>query len=700
MIVAVLFIIKKQVIAATCAFECLSSQSLNIEISTHAPPVAFFLALLMPAKRRRSSEDTHVKVATCDAPPASKAGTTTVKCSLAGLRCSSDLRYEIEEAVRKVHSIAVKGSLVATQVVLSALERGHPVPNVGDQTWWYRCFSCCGVLEGRKPGNIKIPRKRQPCIDADIESAAQSLFAGKLEWTSMDYLWSFIAELSRDALTACQNMVASIFHIQLEKAFRREIIIWEVVNGREIPKKSKWRIATHYIRLTTDHALTMMLTPDDIPVDLGVQLERLVKSWKLKYAEVLPCPHSSFIYGDSRHLKTSALVQWLYDLQLHRAACLQYLNEILPPSQDASQILGKWAKAVGLLPVFSFHPKQIAISPTGLESLLKSGGIKELQNNFFDCFPGIAKHHNGLRRQFSDYIRTDGMSCSLTFSNMKLPEPNAKKRKLSTENEGKSPILPEPNQRIVAIDPGRRDMIAAVVPGDVSFKESLKSYKYGAKTTKTANYTLGLLERAKCPDGISLRSKLESLPSRRDISEWHLYTEAVVPLLAVILETYCALGLRRWKFRAYIFRDKTLDKICHKITSSPANLPTLVAFGAANSCSTGFGYAPAPQARLRRRLEKIHGAYVCLIDEFNTSQKCCSCHQQLKPGVASGLDRHGEYHHRKELHGVRCCENCHNAKGSKQFWHRDYNAAMNILACYMAVASGQKRPDAFDRSFN
>ena len=25
------------------------------------------------------------------------------------------------------------------------------------------------------------------------------------------------------------------------------------------------------------------------------------------------------------------------------------------------------------------------------------------------------------------------------------------------------------------------------------------------------------------------------------------------------------------------------------------------------------------------------------------------------------------------------------------FWHRDYNAAMNILACYMAVAYGQKR---------
>jgi hypothetical protein len=495
-------------------------------------------------------------------------------------------------------------------------------------------------------------------------------------------------------------MVASIFHIQLEKAFRRELIIWEVVNRREIPKKSKWRIATHYVRLTTDHALTTALTPDDLPLDLGIQLEALASSWKAKYAEVLPCPHSNFIYGDTKHMKTSGLVQWLYDLQLHRLACLQHLNQILPPSQDASQVFGKLAKAVGLLPVFSFHPKQIAISPTGLKDLLKSGGIKELENNFFECFPGIVKHHNGLKRQFSDYIRTDGTSCSLTFATMKSTDPStSKKRKRSSADDEKPPILPQLNQRIVGIDPGRRDMIAAVVPGDSFFKVSLKSYKYEAKTTKAASYTLGLLERAKCSDGSSLRHKLESLPSRKDISEWQSYTEAVIPLLNDILATYISLGLRRWKFRAYIFRDKTLDKICHKITSSSVTLPTLVAFGAANSCSTGFGYAPAPQARLRRRLEKIHGAYVCLIDEFNTSQRCCSCHQQLKAGVASGIDRHGVYHHRKELHGVRYCESCHNVKGKKRYWHRDYNAAVNILACYMAIASGSKRPDAFDRCF-
>ena len=136
---------------------------------------------------------------------------------------------------------------------------------------------------------------------------------------------------------------------------------------------------------------------------------------------------------------------------------------------------------------------------------------------------------------------------------------------------------------------------------------------------------------------------------------------------------------------------------------------TLVAFGAANSCSTGFGYAPAPQGRLRWRLEKIHGARVTLIDEFRTSQVCNRCHEQLKVPLAGHYEwdiercprleklrdsrrlqrslRRGNTFWKKKLHGVRYCGTCRTAKGAPQFWHRDFNAARNILSCYLSVAS-------------
>jgi len=62
-------------------------------------------------------------------------------------------------------------------------------------------------------------------------------------------------------------------------------------------------------------------------------------------------------------------------------------------------------------------------------------------------------------------------------------------------------------------------------------------------------------------------------------------------------------------FWCYGKRDKCLDALCKEITSGVRG--TLVAFGGAASCSTGFGYAPVPQKRLRAQLEKVHGARVC-----------------------------------------------------------------------------------------
>ena len=250
-------------------------------------------------------------------------------------------------------------------------------------------------------------------------------------------------------------------------------------------------------------------------------------------------------------------------------------------------------------------------------------------------FSSIFKHHKGGKQEFQNYMRTDGITCSLVFSKQQGcgssdQNPKERKTKASEAESDRIPIVPQPGQRIVAIDPCQRDMIAAFSPGECTFKVSLKSYKHAAKTSLVTSFTTNPLERTTCPDGQSLKSKLEFLPSRRVILEWSAYLSLVTPLLPTIFGAYKAVGVRRWKFGALIFRDRTLDRICQRCClgkfgrRSSDSLPTLVAFGAANSCSTGFGYAPAPQARLRRRMEKIHGAYVCLIDEFHTS-RCCSC---------------------------------------------------------------------------
>ena len=122
----------------------------------------------------------------------------TIKCSLGRLECSPDLRRQIEKAVERLHVLAVRGSIVATETLLSEL-RGGRCPPLNEQTWWYRCFANCGLLRG----------KRQICKEDDaIESSIQRLF-GTSSLIDASHMWPFIAELSKEALTMVQNMLAS-----------------------------------------------------------------------------------------------------------------------------------------------------------------------------------------------------------------------------------------------------------------------------------------------------------------------------------------------------------------------------------------------------------------------------------------------------------------------------------------------------------
>ncbi len=629
--------------------------------------------------------------------------TTTIKCSLGRLECTPDLRKQIEKVVEHLHVLAVRGSVVATETLLSELREGR-CPPVNEQSWWYRCFANCGALRG----------KRQTCKEDDsIENSIQRLF-GSSSLVDASHMWPFIAELSKEALTMSQNMLASNFHRELTKAIRREVTLHEKLSSSEIPKDVRYTLITHYMRLLTGHQ-DQSPKPTDAPEELLRQLDALAKKWlDLFGKEVLPCPTEAFIYNDGKRIKMRGIICWMYALQEHRAACLQTLQQSLDPAQvkTAREILGSAAKPVGLLPVYSFHMKHIAVSNTGLKSLLAAIKIKE--GDFFSHFPGLTRYHREDKKTFENFFRTDGVSACLV---MKRTEGSASKRKRKKEREvlNPEPIRPTEGQRVVGIDPGRRDAVA-VVAGTEEFTVSTKSIQHDTGSLMARRLTRNVLRKRKI-GGDTLLAKLEELPSRRDIYEWDAYVSEVLPLLPDILEAYKTRELRRVKFTNYMKRDRALDTVCKRITGCQRD--ALIAFGAANTCSTGFGHAPAPQSRLRWRLEKIHGARITMVDEYRTSQVCCRCHQQLKVPTAGHYDddvecstrlqkmqashrlkrtiRCGRNLWHEKLHGVRYCGSCKNSKGAPQFWHRDFNAARNILECYLSVARTGVRPEVFRR---
>ena len=300
----------------------------------------------------------------------------------------------------------------------------------------------------------------------------------------------------------------------------------------------------------------------------------------------------------------------------------------------------------------------------------------------------------------------------------------------------------------MAIDPGRRDMVTMVSASDARerFRVSTREYRHNARISQAARVTSKILD----VQDASLRAAMERLPCSRDFECWDAYLAAALPLVKAQTEALAHTCVRRARFASYMRRDRELDRICKEIcgtstkaarqkvetlrATDPSAVPTIVAFGAANTCSTGLGYAPAPQGRLRRRLAKVHGAKAMLMDEYMTSRICSCCNAELtkvykseaaakkcadenfeasrrksarraERRISSGMQANPEVRRPVDplrpcarprpqtlVHGVLLRKSCEGRGGRPLFWHRDVNAARNILAVYLSLANDKTRP--------
>lgn len=140
--------------------------------------------------------------------------------------------------------------------------------------------------------------------------------------------------------------------------------------------------------------------------------------------------------------------------------------------------------------------------------------------------------------------------------------------------------------------------------------------------------------------------------------------------------------------------DLICSKICGGVSVSKVqkseNPRVLVAFGNGGTVSTtGCGYAPAPQARLRHRLQHVWGAHISLINEFRTSKCCCQCGAILSC-IFKRRNKHVILKKAQKIHGVLRCEDRDGNRGHG-FVHRDKNAAVNIMSIYEALADEEKK---------
>ena len=286
--------------------------------------------------------------------------------------------------------------------------------------------------------------------DASIAAASAKLFS-HLPPIQGDYIWSFAAELSREAMTATRNMVASSFHKQVLKALRREVVLHEAGTRERLDPIVKSKIIDHYYCRAVGHVKATP-RPESIDARLESAMEQLLTDWADLMERVGACPTEDLIYNDRRDVKLPGLMSWMARLQRHRRACVDRMTSSVGSIEEALRRFRSLARAQAPLPFFSWQVKHIAVSNTGLKALLQMAGLlaaTDAKQAFEEHFPGLSRLVTASK-PFQNYFRTDGVSVSLV---LKTQTSERRKRKRHREVEDLPFPQPQPGQRAMGIDP-------------------------------------------------------------------------------------------------------------------------------------------------------------------------------------------------------------------------------------------------------
>jgi hypothetical protein len=136
------------------------------------------------------------------------------------------------------------------------------------------------------------------------------------------------------------------------------------------------------------------------------------------------------------------------------------------------------------------------------------------------------------------------------------------------------------------------------------------------------------------------------------------------------------------KMRKWVKRQQALETAVAKVCGTKDHREqkkTIVAFGDGDMSTNTRGLAPIMSTAFAKKMKQ--NTTVVFINEYKTSELCCCCHETLKNVKGN-------------FRVKRCCtSDCTRGTSKERFWHRDVNAAINILLLFLEEClSGQRNP--------
>ena len=361
-------------------------------------------------------------------------------------------------------------------------------------------------------------------------------------------------------------------------------------------------------------------------------------------------------------------------------------------------------------------PKHIRLDTTTLVHLLMTkkqgnksdylteGNLKRNENKIWDFFFRTErKCFHKKHYEFHHMIETDGISCSLLLLRKDLIGKKLPMMKKGINNEEYIDELKDysqlQNKKIVAIDPGKCDLIYCVDNDNKEANKFRYSQDQRRKETKKKKYSKIQLELKKekiyGKTIIEWETELSKLNRKSlTISKFKEYIQKKSEINGMLFKFYEKYIFRKLRLQSYRNTKKSEQKMLNNFKRIFGNEKEVVVCFGDYEQKQQMKYKEATKGKGMRTLFRKAGFQTYLVDEFRTSCRCSKCEIGI---CAKNMVMENPRPYKRGniiVHGLICCKN------GCGYWNRDVNGATNIYKIAYNAINNKERPNYLSRSNN
>lgn len=305
---------------------------------------------------------------------------------------------------------------------------------------------------------------------------------------------------------------------------------------------------------------------------------------------------------------------------------------------------------------------------------------------------------------FNHTIMTDGFGASILLIrkdrkgfNCKANKKRKKKKTEIVDCKYLDDLEPNTLQYIknstntIVIDPGKKNILY-LSDGQKNGKHLRYTYQQRRKETKFKEIKKKQIDMKIKNNIVEIENNITYNSKSCKLDQVIKYIKENIEFNQKVKEFYTNIEHRQMRYKVQKHTQISEEKLINNIKNKfETDKPVTLIYGNWSCKKQLRGFAPTPGIGLRRKLARKFNVY--LLDEFRTSCKCSSCHQDTENTEPREYTKNNEKITTK-IHSLLRCQN----ENCGKLWNRDVNATVNQYHLTQCILNGIERPTALSRN--